>query len=175
MSAPLPESTPVATVRVRAAPRREPPFDDEQPQPQLMLVGHHDRPLPFAAVASDRRLRDVFVARPTGRGNLPDPQVFGRRLLIGVFEALGGRRTLPQLAPHLSQRVYAGLLSDVERRGSGTAWHTPPTIRSVRVCEPADGVAELAAVIQVGRRCRAVAARLEALNGRWRCVKLQVG
>jgi hypothetical protein len=173
VSAPLPDA-PTPLVRVRPAPRREPPFDDEQPDRQLMLVGPHDRPLPFVSTAAEGRLRDVFVSRPAGRGNLPDPHAFGRRLLIGVFEALGGHRTLPQLASHLSQRVYAGLLGDLER-GSQTSWRTPPTIRSVRVCEPADGVAELAAVIQVGPRCRAVAARLEARDGRWRCVKLQVG
>jgi hypothetical protein len=55
------------------------------------------------------------------------------------------------------------------------SWHGHITIRSVRVCEPADGVAELSAVVQVGTRYRAVAARLEGLNGRWRCVRLQLG
>jgi hypothetical protein len=45
----------------------------------------------------------------------------------------------------------------------------------VRVFEPADGVAELSAVVQVGPRYRAVAARLEGRNGRWRCVRLQLG
>jgi hypothetical protein len=45
----------------------------------------------------------------------------------------------------------------------------------VRLCEPADEVAELSAVIQTGRRCRAVALRLEGTNGRWRCVRLQIG
>jgi hypothetical protein len=29
--------------------------------------------------------------------------------------------------------------------------------------------------VQVGTRYRAVAARLEGLNGRWRCVRLQLG
>jgi hypothetical protein len=48
-------------------------------------------------------------------------------------------------------------------------------VKSVRVCEPVDGVAEVAAVISQGGRCRAVAARLEGVDGRWRCVHLQIG
>jgi hypothetical protein len=48
-------------------------------------------------------------------------------------------------------------------------------LRSIRVCEPADGVAEVSAVVQIGPRFRAMAARLEGLDGRWRCVRLQLG
>ncbi len=173
-----PLSAPVRTVTVRQAPRREPPFDDERPARHLSLVGPLDRPLPFEA-PSRRRLterRDPFSVRPTGRGELPDPKSFGRRLLVAALEVLAGRRSLHQLAPYLSQRVYSGLASDLERPGRVSSWrHDRPVLRSVRVCEPADGVAELAAVVRVGSRCRAVAVRLEGLDGRWRCVRLQVG
>ncbi len=165
---------PVRVVTVRLAPRREPPFDDELSEGQLTLVGPHDRPLPFAPRRRVVEARDIFAPRPTQRGDLPDPEAFGRRLLVGIFEALGGRRSLPQLAAHLSHGVYGGLVSDLDRPGRRT-WRTRPAIRSMRVCEPAAGVAELSAVIQAGRRCRAVALRLEGLDGRWRCVRLQIG
>jgi hypothetical protein len=42
------------------------------------------------------------------------------------------------------------------------------------VCTPTDGVAEASAVIQVGRRCRALAMRLEGLDGQWRCTALEI-
>jgi hypothetical protein len=64
------------------------------------------------------------------------------------------------------------------------------SVRSVRVCEPADGVAEVSAVV-VGleavaatkgrtgaagrRRCRAVALRLEGVDGRWMMTALTMG
>jgi hypothetical protein len=48
-------------------------------------------------------------------------------------------------------------------------------VRSIRVGEPADGVAEVCAVIQRGRRYFATAARLEGFDGRWRCVALRLG
>lgn len=166
-----------SAITVRAAPRREPPFDDERLRRHLAVVGPYDRPLPFAD-PSPRRLsepRDLFAVRPTGRGELADPESFGRRLLVAALEALAGRRSLHQLAGHLSPGVYSGLVRDLERPARTRAWRTPPSVRSVRVCEPADGVAEVAAVVQDGARCRAVALRLEGLDGRWRCVRLQIG
>jgi hypothetical protein len=111
----------------------------------------------------------------TGRGALPDPESFGRRLLVAAFEAMSGRRPLAQLSRFVSQSVYTDLIGDLERARHDRVWAQPPVMRSIRVCEPADGVAELAAVIQTGPRYRAVAVRLEGLDGHWRCVKLQVG
>ncbi len=162
-------------VTVRAAPRREPPFDDEMMQRHLTLVGPHDRPLPFAP--SRRRLVnncDEFAAQPTGRGQLPDALWFGRKLLIAALEAMAGRRSPHQLAPHLSNGVFGGLIADMDRPNR-RGWAHPAVLRSIRVCEPADGVAELSAVVQTGTRFRAIAARLEGLDGRWRCVRLQIG
>lgn len=69
----------------------------------------------------------------------------------------------------------AGLSADLERRPRRSAGSAVPTVRSVHIAEPADGVVEVAAVIQTGTRFRAVAARLEGLDGRWRCVRLQIG
>jgi hypothetical protein len=45
----------------------------------------------------------------------------------------------------------------------------------MRVAEPAAGVAELCATVETGRRVRAIAIRLEAQHGRWRCTRLQLG
>ena len=49
------------------------------------------------------------------------------------------------------------------------------TVRRVRVCEPADGVAEASAVVVDGSRVRALAMRLVGLDGRWVVEALQVG
>lgn len=159
-------------ISVRAAPRREPPFDDEAPQ--LRMVGPYDRALPFDPwPAGLRGPHSWQAARPTGRGELPDPAVWGRRILVAVLEARAGRRSLQQLTPYLSIAVHHGLATELERQRHPTG--APFGVRSIHVCEPADGVAEIAAVLQSGPRCRAVAARLEGLDGRWRCVKLQIG
>jgi hypothetical protein len=51
----------------------------------------------------------------------------------------------------------------------------PLVVGAVHVCEPVDGVAEVTAVAHRSGRAHAVAARLEGLDGRWRCTALQVG
>ncbi|HEX8766730.1 MAG TPA: Rv3235 family protein [Jatrophihabitans sp.] len=176
----LPEA---ATQRflLRPAPRREPPFDDEQPGRHLSLVGPLDQPLPFddeGAPPSTMRLAwqpDPFAVRPTGRDELPEPTVLARRLVIGVIETVTGRRSAAQLRHHTSPTVQAGLVRDAGRiTRLGTA-RRPAALHSLHVTEPADGVAEVAAVLRVGDRFRALALRLEGLDGRWRCVRLQIG
>jgi hypothetical protein len=54
-------------------------------------------------------------------------------------------------------------------------WLHRAGVRSVRVSEPADGVAELCATVETGRRVRALAMRLEEHHGRWCCTRLQLG
>ena len=48
-------------------------------------------------------------------------------------------------------------------------------VRSVHVSEPVDGVAEVCAIVQQGPRCRAIALRLEGIDGRWQCTALHIG
>jgi hypothetical protein len=169
------------TFALRPAPRREPPFDDELCNRRLTLVGPHDQPLPFSS-AADRpsRLRlakpvDQFDAQPTARDELPDPEAFTRRFVIAVIETVTGRRAAGQLSAHASAGVHTGLLRDAGRIGRlGTAAR-PATLHSLHLSEPADGVIEGVAVVRIGRRYRAIALRLEGLDGRWRCVRLQIG
>lgn len=176
--APLPVT--VEQFVLRPAPCREPPFDDELPSRHLSLVGPLDQPLPFDGPDRPSALRlttesDTFAVRPTGRHELPEPAAFARRLVIGVIETATGRRSAAQLRQHTSPTVQAGLLRDAGRIDRlGTA-RRPATLHSLHFTEPADGVAEVAAVLRVGDRFRALALRLEGLDGRWRCVRLQIG
>ena len=69
----------------------------------------------------------------------------------------------------------------VPRKGpSGSRWSADPrwasfVVQRVRVCEPADGVAEAAVVDRHGPRVRAVAVRLVGQDGAWKVSALQVG
>lgn len=157
---------------LRPAPRREPGFDDELAA-GLHLVGPLDRPLPFVAARSHRPTHPAAALPRT----LPEPVSWGRRLLVGIIETAGGRRPLQQLAAMLSPSVAWGLRGDFERaaRSARPHWTHAATIRSVHASEPAEGVAELNATVQAGRRARAIAMRLEEHNGRWWCTRLQLG
>ena len=48
-------------------------------------------------------------------------------------------------------------------------------VRRVRVCEPADGIVEACAVVVSHGRVRALALRLEGLDGRWLVTALTIG
>jgi hypothetical protein len=163
---------PTRPMIVRPAPPREPPFDDEIPPRHLHAVGAHDRPLPF-----ERPRHQPLAAVRVRTNGLPDPAQWGRRLLIGIVETAAGKRPLQQLAALLSPSVASGLGADFERAALRRRphWIHACAVRSVRAAEPADGVAELCATVQAGPRVRAIAMRLEARDGRWRCTRLQLG
>ncbi|TAM88036.1 MAG: hypothetical protein EPN43_08815 [Jatrophihabitans sp.] len=156
---------------LRPAPRREPPFDDEI---GLRLVGPHDRRLPFGR---ERKRPTPPPEQAPARSTLPDPARWSHRLLLGVLESAAGRRPLQQITALLSPAVAAGLREDFDRaqRRRRPHWAHAAAVRSVHASEPAAGVAEICATLQTGRRVRAVALRLEARGGQWRCTRLQVG
>lgn len=163
------------TITVRPAPRREPPFDDEI-DPST-TVGPLDQPLPFDEWRP-RLPRPRPVLRSTTRARpVPDPAVWGRRLLVGIIETAGGKRPLHQLSALLSPGVATGLGVDFERAAKSGAphWTSGAAVRSMRATEPADGIAELSATLQHGLRVRAVAMRLEVRRGRWCCTRLMLG
>ncbi len=158
---------------VRPAPRREPPFDDEITTTGC-AVGPLDQPLPFEPVVRQSPFPRSLRA---DRSDLPDPVMWGRRLIVGIIETAGGRRPLQQLSTVLSASVARGLSADLDQaaRGRRPHWTHAATVRSVRAAEPRDGVAELCATVQAGSRIRAIAIRAEAHHGRWRCTRLQLG
>jgi hypothetical protein len=91
-----------------------------------------------------------------------------------TLEALAGRRPMAQLQPMTSLGVFAAL-----NGGRRPTWCTqgtaPLIVGPVHACEPVDGVAEISAVARRAGRAHAVAARLEGVDGRWRCTALQIG
>jgi hypothetical protein len=161
-----------ARVVIRAAPRREPPFDDELVDP-LASVGPFDQRLPFAVSPA----RIAWRPRPRRPSDVPDPEPWSRRLVIGLIETAAGRRPLHQLSALLSPSVSRGLGADFDRAAhNGTPhWLHRANVRTIRAAEPTDGVAEVTATVETGHRVRAMAMRLEVRHGRWRCTRLQLG
>jgi hypothetical protein len=138
---------------------------------------HTGEELPFEEPAPRRFRRqiDFFDRQPTSRHRLPQPEPWAARLLQAVLETLVGRRPPAQLQEWASPIVLATVAVGASQREWTGPNGSPPAIRSVRVNEPADGVAEVSAVAQRGERYFAVAARLEGLDGRWRCVAIRLG
>lgn len=87
----------------------------------------------------------------------------------GIIESLAGRRSVDQLRKHCSPEIFAGLKERAPSRPT-----SPALLLTVAVCQPADGVAEVAAVFRTRGRAHAMALRLQGLDGHWRITDLQM-
>lgn len=127
-----------------------------------------------------RTVDDEFGPRRTPRADLPEPRLWAGRLVQALVEVTSGVRPAAQLVRWTTTDVYAALQRRIVRsellgqRAPG-ARRLGAIVRSIHVDEPAEGVAEVCAVVQHGMRCRAIALRLEGFDGRWQCTALQVG
>lgn len=173
-------------VRRVPTPTVAPPFDDEVADvdpagsarslrgPSGGLPGQLPFPPPSAAVP---RLRVVSAAAQAGPdAGLVPPAAWSARFVRVLLEALAGLRPLAQLGAWANPDVCRG----VSRRVGATdrCRDLPRTIgslRSLHVSTPAIGVAEVCAVVETGHRIRALALRVEAAEGQWRCTDLTIG
>ena len=167
-------------LRLVVVPTPQPPLEDVRQPVRLLLPGgpaprprYRPGPRPWSGQPA-AGVVDDFGPTWSQRTDLPDPRDAGRRLLTLTLEAMAGRRPLTQLQPMTSVGVFAALSGGRRPRWctEGTA---PLIVGPVHVCEPVDGVAEVSAVARRGGRAHAVAARLEGIDGRWRCTALQIG
>lgn len=165
-------------IHLRPIPAHEPPREDRRAVLALVPVTPPQLALPLRVPPATPDRDPVFGPQITDRLHLPDPEPWARRLLQGILESLAGRRSPTQLQYWTSWSVYRDIVRVAQRGGRGRTSTTRGQsvhISRLRVCEPADGVAEVCAVAQRDGRWHAVAARLEGIDGRWRCVSLTVG
>ena len=173
-----PETSPPLRLVIVRTP--QPPLADERTPLRLVLRGvavprppHRPGPRPRPDTGPRHREAD-FGPTWSSRTDLPDAKEAGRRLITTALEALAGRRPMAQLQPLTTFGVFASVSN-----GRRPAWcaggRAPLVVSTVRVCEPVDGVAEISAVARRNGRAHAVAARLEGLDGRWRCTALHIG
>ena len=118
--------------------------------------------------------------RPTSSSpaGVPDAHDWAARFVQAIVEVIGGDRPLSQLVRWTSEAVYVDMQRRVKILGATTSASrgrvSRPQVRSVHLCQPRDEVAEVAVHIRHGARSRAVAARLEVVQGRWLCTALQL-
>jgi hypothetical protein len=127
-------------------------------------------------VADDGVSVDEFGPRPTGRAALPAPQTWAGRVVQAIVEVLAGVRPAAQLVRWTTEDVYEQISSRVLAIYSPDAYGPPRgVVSSLHVSEPADGVAEVCALVRRGARSTAVALRLEGMDGRWQCTAIELG
>ncbi len=127
-------------------------------------------------IEDDGDSTDEFGPRPTGRAALPSPRTWAARVVQAIVEVLSGVRPATQLVRWTTEEVYEEISSRV-LHGRGGDVEGPPrgVVRSLHVSEPADGVAEVCALVRRGARSTAVALRMEGMDGRWQCTAIELG
>lgn len=195
----------VSTLRRVPVPNVEPPYDDElgtvarrnwpsaAPQSQGTLALTWVLPSGLPAMPEPPVLRLApplredaetdFDPQPTPRALLPDPRRWGGQLVQAIVEVVAGDRPSTQLVRWTSPEVYTQIReathrswTDGARRAvAGDARTNRVLVRSVHLCEPLDGAAELCSTVHRAGRASAVALRLEGVDGRWLCTALQLG
>lgn len=159
------------------------------------------RPLGWPAGAAGRAVTSRAAASgPAGTAPISEAKLAAHRYLARCVEVLGGFRPIAHLriltAPAVFDRIaaeltrprsapqcQAGARSPVtlptDRPRPHTARLAPApggrvVLRHLRVGEPRDGVAEVAAILGRGDRVWAMAVRLERHRGAWLCYHLEV-
>lgn len=125
--------------------------------------------------ATDRRqARVVHRTGPAPRAGapagLPEPGAWLVALLQAMREVATGDRPRHQLRRWVGGEVYEWLGRVSAARGTAPLG----ALCSVHVCQPASGVVEATALVADRGRVRAVALRLEAAHGSWRCSRLDI-
>ena len=120
--------------------------------------------------------------RPTDEAT--EVRAIARGTVQAAMEVLAGIRPVHQLARRLDPRCLSTLQHraclirrELARTGNPALekLHRNSTVRSVRICEVADGVYEASAVVLDDVRARAVALRLERSKQVWRVTELLIG
>jgi len=142
--------------------------------------GRAHGPLPSKPIRPRFLPDEFFGHQPSPRAELPDPEPLLENLTRCVIEILAGARELEQISRWVSDDVYRHLLKRVvlssrARQIKGVIASRPAFVMgSTTVCEPRDGVVESVVIVRGRARTRAVAIRLEGLDGRWRATAINV-
>jgi len=123
-------------------------------------------------------LTKFFEPQRTSAAALPDPIPFLRNLTRGVLEVFAGVRDVDQLARWLTEDAYRTLATRANLAARARSARGMPARRpvhalgTVRHQSPVDGVIESVVIVHGPARTRAVALRLEGMDGRWRATSL---
>lgn len=117
-----------------------------------------------------------FGPQATATDDLPEARAWAHRMVRALLEICAGTRPVDQLsrwlAPEVRERVARR--SALARR-RGRCRSAPPVVRALLDCHPADGVCEVAAVVHLDGRVRALALRMSGVDGRWVITALELG
>lgn len=170
-----------APIRLRRAPGHRPPppplsYDElmaSQPEPGFVQgsLAVDFRREQQQAVEAIHAAYDDFEPRPTSSRDLPDARQWGGRIAQAIAEVVAGTRSPAQVVRWTTPEVHAEIArlgaTSSRRESLRQAPIRRSVVRAVRCEATRDGRAEVAAILDDGRRARALALQLTGLDGRW--------
>jgi hypothetical protein len=144
------------------APEPRAPERPGPPSVRFRPLAHCRPPVPESATAA--RLAAASATEIPPAPTPPPGRAELRRLLGALLEILDGQRPARQLDDLLPLHRQQPLLRLVSRRPGGVR----RSLRSVHPARISERVVELCATVEQGQRIRALAARLERADNRWR-------
>ncbi len=145
------------------------PFEVEHEPPHRRAP----RPTIVQSVAEATSAPSYSTVRSSESGPpLPDPAAWSAKLAMALLEVVCGARPATQVMRYCATDIFEGVL---RRLIQADGRRRPLRVRRVRVCRPADGVAEASVVVADAHRVRAMALRLEAVDSRWVVTRLLIG
>lgn len=133
------------------------------------------RVVPAVTTTTTRTAAPDFGPQVTRIDDLPEVGPWAVSMARLILEAMDGTRPPAQLRKWLSiplhQRISRRAQSARVRRQRPRC----PLVRSTLVTHPAEGIAEVSLVVSAGDRVRALAMRLDGLDGRWVVTAFELG
>lgn len=171
--APDPPALPAPVLQLRRLPQPQPePWSPAAPGPpphgQQAFALHG---VPRAPVGEED---DGPAATPAGE--LPCPDELARSLVQAVVDVVRGHRPASQVLRWTTPEVYSQLRQRARlEQAGGRPGGRRPVVRSLRTSPCGPSGVEVSAVVLDGPRARAVAARLDGEDSRWRLTALVIG
>jgi hypothetical protein len=138
-------------------------------QPRLRAV--HYEPLPGQGPARAAPAEPARPERPPSTAHeFVDAHHAATRVLRLALEVLDGKRSPLQLAPYFAPRPLRYWRAAMGQRVA----RAPARHGRIRLCMPCSGVAEVAVTCRVDGTFRALAARFEHTDDRWRCTAVRL-
>ncbi|BBZ27211.1 hypothetical protein MMAD_15060 [Mycolicibacterium madagascariense] len=156
------------------------PVIDYEPPP-VGAPAHGPCPTPSPAAMrrpTVRTLRPAPAAATPRRAEPPLPRaaaVFADTALRRVLEVTNRRRPVAQLRPLLVPGLYDAVASMVAHAPPGAAVLQRIRLRPAYTVDGETRAAEVFATYTRGPRTRAIAGRVELLEGQWKVTALQIG
>ena len=172
------EAAPEPRLRLRALPQPQPPPWTPGAEIAAVTVAVEPAQRAFVLHGLPQAVAEPTFGDPvpTPSSELPCPEALARSLVQAAVDVVRGHRPASQVLRWTTPEVYSQLRQRARlEQAQARPGSRRPVVRSLRASPAGPRGMEVSAVVLDGARARAVAARLDGEDGRWRLTALVIG